>query len=43
MGTGFMDLKVDISKLPKSVLFKEEGVSEDPRKTKIKPASYNLK
>ena len=43
IGTGFMDMKNDLSKLPKSILFKEEGVSEDGNKSFAKPHSYNLK
>ena len=43
IGTGFIDLKIDIKKLPKSILFKEEGVSECQKKTQIKPRVYNLK
>ena len=43
IGTGFIDLKVDVKKLPKSILFKEEGVSEVEKKTTVKPRVYNLK
>jgi len=38
-----MDLKNDLSKLPKSILFKEEGVSEVDKKTTATPRVYNLK
>lgn len=43
IGTGFIDLKIDVKKLPKSILFKEEGVSESEKKTITKPRVYNLK
>ena len=43
IGTGFIDLKVDLKKLSKSILFKEEGVSESEKKVIIKPRVYNLK
>lgn len=41
IGTGFVDLKIDLKKLPKSVIFKEDNVNEEKPKTKLK--SYNLK
>jgi len=43
IGTGFMDLKNNLPKLPKSILFKEEGVSEYENKSSTKPRVYNLK
>jgi len=43
IGTGFTDLKVDVKKLPKSILFKDEGVIMTQKLTGIKPVVCNLK
>ena len=43
VGTGFIDLKVDMKKLPKSILFKDEGVFVCQKQSVIKPVVYNLK
>jgi len=43
IGTGMMDLKVDLKRLPKSVLFKSEGVVESDKRTKVTGYGYKLK
>lgn len=45
MGTGMMDLKIDVNALPKrkSILFKTDGVVENSRKSHVNGYSYKLK
>jgi hypothetical protein len=38
-----MDLKINLAKLPKSILFKREGVLEEENVNPLKPRGYNLK
>ena len=43
IGTGMMDLRIDINKLPKSTLFKDQGVVETSVKTKVTGIGYKLR
>ena len=43
IGTGMCQLRLNLNKLPKSILFKNEGVVETGAKSAIKGYPYNLK